>query len=207
MSQKMEKGFIRNQIWATLVFLGFLSILLGLGYPGIITVILQTAFNDKANGSLLIIENQVKGSWLIGQHFTNAHYFWGRPSALATPYNCASSGGSNLSPANPQQLALITSRVANLQQSSLMPNALIPIDLVTASASGLDPDISLAAARYQIPRIAKARELDEDVIHEVINQQCPNALWGLLDTAHVNVLKLNVDLDKVSQKHHGVSKT
>lgn len=203
----MEKGFIRNQIWASLVFLSFFSILLGLAYPGIITLILQATFNDKANGSLVIIDQQVKGSWLLGQQFTYAHYFWGRPSALATPYNSASSGGSNLSPTNPLQLTLITSRVTSLQQSSLAPNDLIPIDLVTSSASGLDPDISLAAARYQVPRIAKARELNEEVIHEIINQQCPNALLGLMGTAHVNVLKLNVDLDKVSQKNHGVATT
>lgn len=199
----MEKGFIRNQIRATIIFMVLLSILLGLVYPGLVTLILQTAFNDKANGSLLVVNNQVKGSMLIGQQFSQAHYFWGRPSALSTPYNPITSGGSNLCPANSTQFALVKQRVAHLQRNSLSTQ-LIPIDLVTASASGLDPDISLAAARYQIPRIAKARKLKEEEIHEIINQQCPNALWGLVGTAHVNVLKLNYDLDKVNQKNHGV---
>jgi len=196
----MEKGFIRKQIWATIVFLGYSSVLLGLCYPGVITLILQTVFSDKANGSLVIVDNQVKGSWLIGQPFFAARYFWGRPSA-------ANSGGSNLCPTNPLQFTLVKSRVERLQKSSLLPNALVPIDLVTASASGLDPHISLAAARYQIPRIAKARDLSETAIHEIINTQCPNIFGGLLGTAHVNVLKLNVDLDKVSKKNHGVAKT
>ncbi len=206
MSIRMEKGFIRSQIRATVVFMGVLSVLLGLAYPGVVTLILQTVFNDKANGSLLVIDNQVKGSRLLGQQFSENHYFWSRPSALSTAYSPITSGGSNLCPTNPKQFTLVQARAASLQISSLS-SQLVPIDLVTASASGLDPDISLAAARYQIPRIAKARKLKEEVIHEIINQQCPNALWSLICTAHVNVLKLNIDLDKVSQNHHGVEKT
>jgi K+-transporting ATPase ATPase C chain len=206
MSIRMENGFIPNQIRATIVFMVCLSILLGLAYPGVVTLLLQTVFNDKANGSLLVVEKQVRGSWLIGQKFSQDHYFWSRPSALDAPYYSRTSGGSNLCPTNPTQFTLIQARVASLQASSLS-SQLIPIDLVTASASGLDPHISLAAARYQIPRIAKARKIKEEEIQEIINQQCPNALWGFIGTAHLNVLKLNVDLDKVSQYHHGVEKT
>lgn len=203
----MEKNYIRNQIWATLVFLGLSSILCGLCYPGLITLLLQTAFNEKANGSLLVIDKQVKGSWLIGQSFTQNQYFWSRPSALTQPYDSVTSGGSNLNPTNPQQLFLVKARIENLKQQSPTQNSLIPIDLVTASASGLDPDISLNAAWYQIPRIAKARQLDEKDVMGIINEQCPNALIRMLSSAHVNVLKLNLALDKVSQNHHGDAKT
>lgn len=203
----MEKGIISNQLYTTGVFLGFFSVLLGLCYPGLITLLLQTAFNDKANGSLVIIDNQVRGSWLIGQYFNQDHYFWGRPSALQIPYHAATSGGSNYNPSNEKQLSLIKARIENLQQRNPTQPSLIPIDLVTASASGLDPDISLAAAFYQVPRIAKAREIDEKSIIELINQECPGSLISLLSTAHINVLKLNIALDKVSKIHHGDAKT
>lgn len=201
----MEKISFQQTIWSSFVFLAFFSALLGLGYPGVITFILQTAFHEKANGSLIIIDNQTQGSWLIGQQFSQEQYFWGRPSALDKPYNAITSGGSNFNPTNPHQIELIKERVNKLTASSSHPSSLIPIDLVTASASGLDPDISVASALYQIPRIAKARNLDEKIIQEIVMQNT-NTL-DLFAPAHVNVLKLNTALDKVNQHHYGNAKT
>jgi len=192
----MEKGLIRKQCWTTLVFLAFSSILFGLCYPGLVTLILQIAFHSKANGSLVIIDNQVKGSILLGQPFSEEKYFWSRPAATGS-----TSGGSNLSPANPQQFALVKARIDKLTQHAPSQNTLVPIDLVTSSASGLDPDISLNAAWYQVPRIAKARHLDEKVVRELISKECI-VTWGVR-TPYVNVLKLNIALDKISQNHNG----
>jgi K+-transporting ATPase ATPase C chain len=203
----MEKGIIANQLRTTIIFLGFFSVLFGLCYPGLSTLLLQMACSEKANGSLVVLDNQIRGSWLIGQHFTQDHYFWGRPSALQIPYRPTSSGGSNYSPTNEKQLALIKARVDKLKHSNPMQTALIPIDLVTASASGLDPHISLAAALYQVPRVAKARGIEENKILELIIQHCPSSMSSLLGTAHVNVLNLNIALDKVSQSHYGDTKT
>lgn len=204
----MENGTIRDHIWTTLVFLTLFSGLLGLCYPGLITLILQTAFHAQANGSLLITEeNHVQGSWLIGQQFTKDHYFWGRPSALPIPYDAITSGGSNLSTTNSEQLNLINTRVQKIYSNMTTPSSTVPIDLVTASASGLDPHISIAAAKYQIPRIAKARGIDEKEVYALLNNHCPHYFMGLFVTPHVNVLKLNIALDKVSKSHHGDAKT
>ncbi len=205
----MENGTIRDHIWTTLVFLTFFSGLLGLCYPGFITLILQTAFHAQANGSLLISENHIQGSWLLGQQFTKDHYFWGRPSALPIPYDAIISGGSNFSTTNREQLDLIHARVQKIHTNMTAPtsSSAVPIDLVTASASGLDPHISIAAAKYQIPRIAKARGVDEKEIYALLNNNCPHYFMGLFVTPHVNVLKLNIALDKVSRSHHGDAKT
>ncbi|MCS5712355.1 potassium-transporting ATPase subunit KdpC [Candidatus Berkiella aquae] len=193
----MEKTTFRQTIWSSIVFLFFFSVLLGLAYPGFITLILQMTFHDKANGSLIILDNQIQGSWLIGQSFTQEQHFWGRPSVLEKP--------SNFNPTNPKQHDLIKERVNKLIASSANSSSMIPIDLVTASASGLDPDISVASALYQIPRIAKARNLDEKIIQEIVLENA--STLGLLSPPHVNVLKLNTALDKVNRKHHGNSKT
>ncbi|MGE3320244.1 MAG: potassium-transporting ATPase subunit KdpC [Candidatus Berkiella sp.] len=194
----MEKGLIRKQIRATLVFLAFSSILFGLCYPGLVTLILQVAFPAEANGSLVIINNQVRGSMLLGQQLSQDRYFWSRPAD--------SKSGSNLSPANPKQFALVKARIEELSERTPSQNRLVPIDLVTTSASGLDPDISLNAAWYQVPRVAKARHLDEKVVQKIISEECANSLWGF-STPHVNVLKLNIALDKISQNDHGNNKT
>lgn len=203
----MEKGFITNPLRTTVVFLGFFSALFGLFYPGLVTLLLQATCSEKANGSLIVVNNQVRGSLLIGQHFTQDHYFWGRPSTLQIPYRPTSSGGSNFSPTSQKQLSLVKARIELLTQRNPQQTSLIPIDLVTASASGLDPDISLAAAFYQIPRIANARGIDESQIFELINQHCSGSISSLLGTTHINVLKLNIALDKVSRIHHGDTKT
>lgn len=203
----MENGTIRDHIWTTLVFLTFFSGLLGCCYPGVMTLILQTTFHTQANGSLIRTNNHVQGSWLLGQQFTQAHYFWGRPSALPTPYDASTSGGSNLSTGNSKQLNLINARLQKVRSNDSDPSLAVPIDLITASASGLDPHISIAAAHYQIPRIAKTRGIDEKVIYALVKSECPPFFMKLFVTPHVNVLKLNIALDKVSKSHYGDAKT
>ncbi len=187
---------IIRYIKPALLLLLLFSILTGLIYPLAITAIAQLFFPQQANGSLLKINNQLIGSRLIGQSFTDDKYFWSRPSAtLPFPYNAASSSGSNLGPLNPTFIATLKDRAAQIKKIS-MNNNLIPVDLVTASASGLDPEISPAAAFYQAARIAKARKLSQVEIIYFINQHIVNRTFGMLGEPRVNVLELNLALDK-----------
>ena len=185
-------------IKTSLILLFIFTILTGLIYPAIVTGIAQLFFNAQANGSIIIENDKKIGSALIGQQFTDNKYFWGRPSMTSPmPYNGASSSGSNSGPSNPAFLAVVEKRIAFIRQSDPQKNPLIPIDLITASASGLDPDISLLSAFYQIPRIAKARNLSEKDLQTLVQNQIEIGLFGLKCEARVNVLQLNLNLDRL----------
>lgn len=177
------------------IFIVF-SILLGIIYPLTITLIAQLFFPEKANGSLIYIDNKIVGSKLIGQPFSDIKYFWGRPSSTPLfPYNSADSRGSNLAPGNPKYLELVGERAALLRKMDPMKKKLIPVELVTASASGLDPDISPLAALYQVPRIAKARHRSEEEISKLVNDHIQFRTFGFLGEPRVNVLELNLALN------------
>ena len=187
----MFKGQIKQAI---LIFI-VLSIITGIIYPLFITGIAQVFFQNQANGSLIYQNGKPVGSTLIGQAFNDPKYFWGRISAT-TPvsFNAASSSGSNLGPTNPVLVEVVKARIRALKLAD--PNSnLIPVDLVTSSASGLDPHISLAAAYYQALRIARLRGLSEDTINVLIAKHISGRLFGLIGEPVVNVLELNLALD------------
>ena len=174
-----------------------LTVLTGLIYPFAVTGIAQWVFPQQANGSLILEVGQASGSALIGQLFTNPKYFWGRLSATAPfPYNAAASSGSNLGPTNPALLDSVKARIKALQEADPGNPAPIPVDLVTASGSGLDPHISPAAAEYQINRVAKARKLDPKQVRELVSKYTEGRQFGILGEPRVNVLKLNLTLDR-----------
>lgn len=171
-----------------------MTLLCGLAYPLLVTAAAQAVFSDTAGGSLIVSQDgRVVGSRLIGQSFSSPKYFWGRPSATTPAYHAAASGASNLSPGNPALAAAVQTRVAALQKAHPKASGLIPADLVTSSASGLDPHISLAAAEYQIPRIARARGMKESTVREMVASQ--HVRW--LGLSYVNVLALNLALDEI----------
>jgi len=188
---------MREQIRPALILLAILSVLTGLLYPLAITGIAQLLFPHQANGSLIVHDGKIIGSELIGQYFDEPKYFWGRPSATAPfPYNAAASSGSNLGPTNPVLLDAVKGRVAALRVVDPGNDAPIPVDLVTASGSGLDPHISSAAAQYQAKRVARARGLDENQVRELVGRHTEGRQFGLLGEPRVNVLKLNLSLDR-----------
>jgi K+-transporting ATPase ATPase C chain len=175
-----------------------LTLLTGVIYPLMLTGIAQFVFPAQANGSLIEENGQPVGSRLIGQPFDDPRYFWGRPSATSPfPYNAASSSGSNLGPSSAKLHEIVRQRVAVLRAADPANSAPIPIDLVTASASGLDPHISVAAARYQVPRIARVRGIPEKVLFDLIDQHTDGRTLGFLGEPRVNVLALNLALDEV----------
>lgn len=179
------------------VVFGLLTVLTGAAYPALITGIAQTAFQDQANGSLIVQDGKTRGSRLIGQAFSDPGHFWGRPSATAPmPFNAASSGASNQGPLNPALEEAINNRIEALKASDPTQTAAIPVDLVTASGSGLDPHISVAAARWQTPRIARHRHLPEEQVRELIASHTEGRQLGVLGEPRVNVLELNLALDK-----------
>lgn len=180
---------------AVIVF-GILTVLTGLIYPAVITGIAQVVFPNQANGSLLMQHGQIVGSALIGQPFTDPKYFWGRLSATGDhPYNAASSAGSNLGPTNPALQKEVSDRIAALKAADRGNTQPIPVDLVTSSGSGLDPDISIAAAQYQAVRVARLRGLPISRVQALINQSTTGRTFGFLGEPRVNVLKLNLLLD------------
>ncbi|WP_019936459.1 potassium-transporting ATPase subunit KdpC [Bordetella sp. FB-8] len=181
-----------------------LSVITGLAYPLVTTGVAKLAFAHQASGSLIERNGQVIGSSLIGQAFSSPGYFWGRPSATAPmPYNAASSGGSNLGPTNPDLTQAVKDRIAALKAGDPANTAPVPVDLVTASASGLDPQISPAAADYQIARVARARGLPVDAVRNLVRQYTRAGAWaGILGDATVNVLALNLALDKLAAAGH-----
>ncbi len=179
-----------------------LSVMTGLIYPLLVTGISQAVFPTEAAGSLLFSEGgKLVGSRLIGQNFTDPKYFWGRPSATGPyPNNAAASSGSNLGPLNPALKEAVEARVKALREADPGNTAPIPVDLVTASASGLDPQISPAAAAYQIARIARVRGLPPDAVRTLVAQQTADRQWGLLGEPRVNVLELNLALDHLQSR-------
>lgn len=177
-----------------------LTLITGVIYPVLITGLAQLLFPLAANGSLILQHNQPIGSTLIGQNFTLPKYFWGRLSATTTtPYNGAASGGSNFGPLNPAVITAAHSRIIALLAVDSTNQQPVPIDLITASASGLDPHISPAAALYQAERIARARNLKIDAVRQLIVQYTENQDLGFLGTARINVLKLNLALDAMKR--------
>lgn len=180
----------------TIVLLMLFTILTGLIYPLVITGIAQRLFPSQANGSLIVRDGKAVGSALIGQPFDDSRYFWGRLSATAPfPYNAASSSGSNLGPTNEALRKASQSRVEALHVADSDNSAPMPVDLVTASASGLDPHISPAAALYQVRRVARVRGLDAATVRHIVEQHTEGRLFGVLSEPRVNVLRLNLALD------------
>ncbi len=172
------------------------TVITGVAYPLIVTGIAQVAFNDQANGSLIEKDGKVVGSRLIGQPFSDPKYFWSRPSATSPmPYNGASSSGSNQGPTNPALKEAVEGRVKALREAGSDASKQVPVDLVTASGSGLDPHISPAAAEYQIPRVAKVRNLPEEKVRELVQKHTEGRQLGFLGEPRVNVLTLNLALD------------
>ena len=184
------------QLRSALMMFFILTILTGVAYPLAVTEIAQLLFPHQANGSLIYKDGKPIGSTLIGQPFDDPEYFWGRPSATAPfPYNAAASSGSNLGPTNPALTEAVKTRVAALKSADPGNNAPVPVDLVTASGSGLDPHISPAAAEYQVRRIARARGREEAFVRTLVSQHTEGRQLGMLGERRVNVLALNLALD------------
>ena len=191
---------MRAQLRPALVALGLFTLLTGLVYPLVVTGIAQVVFPWQANGSLIVQRGQPVGSALLGQPFDDPKYFWGRPSATSPAYNAASSSGSNLGPTNKVLIDTVANRVKALHEVDSNNTASIPVDLVTASGSGIDPHVSPAAALYQINRIAKSRGLKEEKVREIVQYFTEDRPFGLFGQPRINVLQLNLALDDY-EKH------
>jgi K+-transporting ATPase ATPase C chain len=189
---------MRTQLRPALVALAALTLITGLLYPLVITGLAQVLFPRQANGSLILIDGKPVGSSLIGQPFDAPKYFWGRPSATSPfPYNAAASSGSNLGPTNDALMKAVNARVDALKTADPDNPLPIPVDLVTASGSGLDPHISPTSAAYQVRRIARVRGIEEGMIRQLVSQHTEGRQLGILGEPRVNVLTLNLALDTV----------
>jgi potassium-transporting ATPase KdpC subunit len=185
---------------AAILTLVMLTLVTGVVYPALVTAIAQIVFPSQANGSLVLRDGKPVGSALIGQPFDAAKYFWGRPSATAPfAYNAGASAGSNLGPTNPRLVKAVQARVDTLRAADPGNSAPVPVDLVTASASGLDPHISPAAARYQVGRVAGARKLHEAFVRKLVDRHTEGRQLGFFGEPRVNVLVLNLALDALSR--------
>ncbi|ABX04918.1 MAG TPA: potassium-transporting ATPase subunit C [Herpetosiphon sp.] len=188
------RTFFRPALAAIIIF----SVLTGVIYPALVTVIAQVTFPGQANGSLIEQAGQQRGSSLIGQQFDQPEYFWGRLSATGpVPYNAAASSGSNYGPLNPALAEAVQARIDALKAADPSNQLPIPVDLVTASASGLDPEISPAAANYQVQRVAAARGLAVEQVQQLVEQHTSQRTLGVLGEPRVNVLQLNIALDQI----------
>ncbi len=186
---------MRRQLRYAVGFVVLLTVLTGVIYPLVVTGIAQVLFRHQANGSLISDNAEAIGSELIGQPFSDPRYFWGRLSAAE--YDAAASSGSNYGPTNPALLEAIQARINALKAVDPDNQEPIPVDLVTSSASGLDPHISPAAAQYQVPRVARYRELSEDEVSALVGRFTERRQFGILGEPRVNVLKLNLALDEL----------
>jgi potassium-transporting ATPase KdpC subunit len=181
-----------------LVLLAMLTALTGVLYPLLVTGLARVTLPRAASGSLIVRNGEPVASRLIGQNFTGVQYFWGRPSATALyPYNATASGGSNLGPLNPALADAVKQRVAALRALDPGNEAAVPVDLVTASGSGLDPEVSLAAIQYQLPRVARARKMDAEKLQSLVARYSKNRLAGFLGEPRVNVVEVNLALDEL----------
>jgi len=186
---------------AIVLFL-IMTVLTGLVYPLAVTGLAQLLFHDQAEGSLALVDGHAVGSRIIGQSFSDPKYFWSRPSATAPqPYNGIASGGSNQGPLNPALTDAVKARIDALKAADPTSTQPIPVDLVTASASGLDPDISIAAARYQAARVARVRGLEPAAVQSLIDAHARTRLLGFLGEPRVNVLELNLALDALKPQN------
>jgi K+-transporting ATPase ATPase C chain len=185
----------RDLTTALLLFL-ILTAITGVVYPGAVTAIAQLTLNDTANGSLIVADGKAVGSSLIGQPFSDPRYFWSRPSATSPqPYNALGSSGSNQGPTNPALIEAVRQRIAALRAADPNNKTPVPQDLVTASGSGLDPQISPAAAEYQVGRVARFRKIDAARVRKLVAQHTEDRQLGVLGEPRVNVLQLNRELD------------
>ena len=191
---------MKNLFRPLIVIFAVLAALTGLAYPALITAVGQTFCHAQANGSLLEQDGKVVGSKLIGQQFDAPQYFWGRLSATSPmPYNAQGSGGSNLGPTNPALIDEVKGRIDALQAAGTDLSKPVPVDLVTSSGSGLDPEISPAAAAYQIERVAKARKLAANDVQALVDRYTSGRQFGIFGEPRVNVLQLNLALDEMKR--------
>ena len=185
---------LRHYLWPAFAVLLAMTLITGVAYPALVTAIAQVAFPSQANGSMIVVDGKAVGSSLIGQAFDKPEYFWGRPSAAgADGYDASGSAGSNLAPTDKRLIDRITAEVD--RQRAANGDGPVPVDLVTTSASGLDPDISPAAADYQVARVAKARAISEADVRAAVARHTEQPLLGFLGQPRVHVLELNLDLD------------
>jgi K+-transporting ATPase ATPase C chain len=189
---------MRSEFRPAGVMLALLTLLTGLAYPLAVTGVARLVFPEQAGGSLIRVGGRAVGSRLIGQAFDEPRYFWGRLSATGPfPYNAAASGGSNYGPSHPALVAAAAARIAALRAADSTATGPVPVDLVTASGSGLDPHISPAAAEFQVARVARARGLTTEEVRALVRRHAAGRAWGLLGEPRVNVLELNLELDAI----------
>jgi len=189
---------MKAQLRPAITLLALLTVITGVIYPLTVTGLAQVLFPHQANGNLIVIDGKTYGSELIGQQFDDPQYFWGRPSAAG--YNAAASSGSNLGPMNPSLKEVVQARIAALHAANPNNSLPIPVDLVTASASGLDPHISVASALYQVNRVASARGLSEAEVTSLVEKYIEAPQFGIFGEPRVNVLLLNFALDGMTIK-------
>ena len=186
--------FVRRYIAPALLLLVAMTVITGVAYPALVTAVAQVAFSHQANGSMIVVDGTTVGSSLIGQAFDEDKYFWGRPSAAGTNgYDASGSAGTNLGPTSKDLIDRVSAEVDRERKAN--GGGPVPVDLVTASASGLDPEISPAAAEYQVARVAKARGMNEATVRAAVARHTEQPLLGFLGEPRVNVLELNLDLD------------